>query len=358
MLQNLGRRRVRAPIQHRLLLSRSNASTTPAAMATESKADGAGASAGSSGGGGGSSGAAAAVHEAVSPDSATVKLTPAADGADGEDEDEAPPAAKGDSCYGVLRRFARSTTHAFFRDIEVTGTSNVPAGGPLIVVANHANQFVDPLMLIQAVHRDISFLMAASSFGKPVVGQAAKWLRSVPVVRPQDVKETGKGKVSYDGNEELLLKGVGGSRFTKQLAAGAKVVVKAGKDALEMVVTEVRGDDAVVVKARDAPDKIHAHFVAAAAASANGSSDSAAGGAAAGAGGGLSDGAAPKAAVEVPYVVFPKIDQDQMFKQVFSTLCDNGCIGIFPEGGSTGALVCFCCGAAPRDGRAVCCAWT
>ena len=36
--------------------------------------------------------------------------------------------------------------NAFFREIDVVGLENIPPDGPLIICANHNNQFVDGIV--------------------------------------------------------------------------------------------------------------------------------------------------------------------------------------------------------------------
>ena len=48
---------------------------------------------------------------------------------------------------GFVERLARLLAHVFFREIEVEGRERVPAHAPLVIVANHHNSLVDPLLL-------------------------------------------------------------------------------------------------------------------------------------------------------------------------------------------------------------------
>ena len=81
----------------------------------------------------------------------------------------------------------------FFRSVETSGLENVPKRGATIFVGNHSNQFVDALVLLSQLPRDISFLIAQKSMNRPVIGHIARALRSVPVVRAQDVAVPGEG---------------------------------------------------------------------------------------------------------------------------------------------------------------------
>ena len=66
----------------------------------------------------------------------------------------------------------------------------VPARGPIILAcAPHANQFVDPIVVLRALshRRDVGFLAAAKTMRKQVLGDFARAMDAIPVERPQDL---------------------------------------------------------------------------------------------------------------------------------------------------------------------------
>ncbi len=89
--------------------------------------------------------------------------------------------------------FFHSITTIFFSSIEVLGKQNIPEHGPLIFTGNHSNQFVDGVIMIITSPHKVGFLMAEKSFHKPVVGQLASAVGSIPVTRPQDHTKKGVG---------------------------------------------------------------------------------------------------------------------------------------------------------------------
>jgi glycerol-3-phosphate O-acyltransferase/dihydroxyacetone phosphate acyltransferase len=58
--------------------------------------------------------------------------------------------------YRVIRAMAHVTVHLFFHRIDVENPQNVPKTGPLLFVANHSNALVDPLVIMTAIHRDVT----------------------------------------------------------------------------------------------------------------------------------------------------------------------------------------------------------
>ncbi|CAM9795140.1 unnamed protein product, partial [Discosporangium mesarthrocarpum] len=52
-----------------------------------------------------------------------------------------------DIAYFAVRIFFNSIVSIFFNKVEIIGSSNIPAEGPIIFTGNHANQFVDAIQV-------------------------------------------------------------------------------------------------------------------------------------------------------------------------------------------------------------------
>jgi len=140
--------------------------------------------------------------------------------------------------YSILKGFALSVRALYFRKVNIVGLENVPLDGPVILCGNHANQFIDPIMIASSVNRRISFTIAASSFSKPVVGTMAKALKSIPVKRPEDSKIKGLGKGSIINN--TTFKGVE-TKFieeTNKFESGWSLYYKGRSIAIKKVIDE------------------------------------------------------------------------------------------------------------------------
>ena len=97
--------------------------------------------------------------------------------------------------YFAVKIFFHSILSIFFREVEVIGSKNIPAHGPVIFTINHANQFVDAVMVLSTCKRNVSYLMAEASYNRPVIGHIAYALGVVPVKRAQDDAKKGTGQI-------------------------------------------------------------------------------------------------------------------------------------------------------------------
>eukprot|EP00127_Corallochytrium_limacisporum_P004035 Clim_evm84s156 gene=Clim_evmTU84s156 len=207
---------------------------------------------------------------------------------DGDDWERAMvdlPAQEFGMLYHTMRGVFRVVIDIFFRDVEVTGLDNIPPSGPVIFVGNHNNQFVDGLMMFTQATRDLRFLVAQKSMDRPGIGRMAKAIGSIGVPRPQDFATRGIGTVSVMGS---TLKGEG-TRFKEDLGVKFQVKTERGTFTVKRVVS-----DTEATLEKDAPEEF----------------------------------------TGLKYSIIPKLDQGALFENVWTTLHDGGCIGIFPEGGS------------------------
>jgi len=113
--------------------------------------------------------------------------------------------------YFAAKIFINSMLSIFFRDIEVLGKDKLPRHGPMIFVINHANQFVDAMVVLGTTSSEnfkVSYLMAEKSLKRPVIGDIASALDVVPVKRSQDEPIRGNGTIVFhDYSEEGTEKG-------------------------------------------------------------------------------------------------------------------------------------------------------
>lgn len=198
--------------------------------------------------------------------------------------------------YDLIIWFNTILFDIFFREIKTRGSFNVPQDGPVIfVVAPHANQFVDALLVmikIRQLKRRVRLLIAAKSYKLRFIGFMARMVGSIPVDRAQDDMKPQTGKVFIDSNNPTIVKGKD-TLFSKCCMEKGLIGLPhpIGNAKIDKVIsdTELR-----VLK----PFKKFTNI----------------------------DGSSFKTA--------PKVDNHILFQNVYAKLHKNEAIGIFPEGGS------------------------
>jgi glycerol-3-phosphate O-acyltransferase/dihydroxyacetone phosphate acyltransferase len=86
----------------------------------------------------------------------------------------------------LVRALARLLLGVFYRRLEVSGAEHVPVHGPLILVANHQNALVDPMILLVAVERRLRPVAKAPLFHHPLIGPCLRLAGAIPVHRRQE----------------------------------------------------------------------------------------------------------------------------------------------------------------------------
>ena len=89
----------------------------------------------------------------------------------------------------VSEALARVLLRLFFREIEIAGREHVPAGRPLVLVANHENNLIDPILIIGFSGARPRFLAKSTLFSHPVVRPLLELSGALPVYRRQDDRE-------------------------------------------------------------------------------------------------------------------------------------------------------------------------
>ncbi|MBM4342330.1 MAG: 1-acyl-sn-glycerol-3-phosphate acyltransferase [Deltaproteobacteria bacterium] len=102
---------------------------------------------------------------------------------------------------GALTRAVRSLclglVRLFYREIAVSGLHHLPATGAVLLVANHPNGLLDPVVLRLAVGRPVGFLAKSTLFGNPVGRLALNAFAGLPVFRPRDGADTSHNERTF-----------------------------------------------------------------------------------------------------------------------------------------------------------------
>jgi 1-acyl-sn-glycerol-3-phosphate acyltransferase len=108
----------------------------------------------------------------------------------------------------LARRLARALARLYYSRIAVFGQEKISARGPLLLVANHANSLMDPVIIGIAAGRPVHFMAKAPLFQVPVFGRLLFALGMVPAFRAVDnVAEVGRNVESLSKAAAFLAKG-------------------------------------------------------------------------------------------------------------------------------------------------------
>lgn len=160
------------------------------------------------------------------------------------------------------------------------------------------------MRIMKSLNRRVSWLMAKKSFDKPIIGPLAALVGAVPVSRAMDNTKVVEGTVYLlDPNEDPRLLGGSGTNFDGPgFEVGGSIYLPAiNGETQKLDIAEILSAERIVLKAAPTAEAAVQQLSQP---------------------GGTS------------FKVAPHVDQTDVYNAVFERLRKDGCIGIFPEGGS------------------------
>jgi glycerol-3-phosphate O-acyltransferase / dihydroxyacetone phosphate acyltransferase len=82
--------------------------------------------------------------------------------------------------------------------------AQIPESGPTILVANHPNGLIDPIMVMAATSRPVRFLAKEPLFKMPVIGWLLRAVNALPIYRASDGANTADNAVTFKAVTEAL----------------------------------------------------------------------------------------------------------------------------------------------------------
>src|SRR3954469_14841930 len=121
-----------------------------------------------------------------------------------------------------LRALARFVLKAFFREVEVAGAERIPLHRPLVLVANHVNGLIDPILLMGPLPVTPRFLGKSTLWKIPILRPFLDLAGAIPVYRRQDEgSDPAKNAETFARSHELLAQGGALALFPPPRAAAA-----------------------------------------------------------------------------------------------------------------------------------------
>jgi len=102
--------------------------------------------------------------------------------------------------YLLFKTYIRIALFFFFKKIRIYNQENIPKKGAVLIVSNHKNALLDPLIIATKMKRNTHFLARASAFKIKAVGWFLSTLNIIPIFRIRDGKDT------ITKNEEIFNK--------------------------------------------------------------------------------------------------------------------------------------------------------
>ncbi|MBT8305757.1 MAG: lysophospholipid acyltransferase family protein [Maribacter sp.] len=112
------------------------------------------------------------------------------------------------SGYSIVKLWLRTGLFFYYTKIKVFGKENIPKGKPLMVLANHQNALMDPLMIAMNCGVKPFFLARSDLFKNPLVSKFLRYLQMIPIYRFRDGRDTLKNNPAiFKKCGDLLIKG-------------------------------------------------------------------------------------------------------------------------------------------------------
>ncbi|MCX6865358.1 MAG: 1-acyl-sn-glycerol-3-phosphate acyltransferase [Verrucomicrobia bacterium] len=86
----------------------------------------------------------------------------------------------------ALVKTGRLIVWFYYSPVRIIARNHIPPAGPLLLVANHANSLIDPVLVGLTAKRRVRFLAKAPLFHVPFFGRFMTWIGMIPVHRPKD----------------------------------------------------------------------------------------------------------------------------------------------------------------------------
>jgi 1-acyl-sn-glycerol-3-phosphate acyltransferase len=88
--------------------------------------------------------------------------------------------------YAILKLIYKTGLWVFFRRFEVRNRHLMPDEGPLLVVSNHPNTFMDPIVTASLLRQPVYFIAKSTVFGSSIQNWMLRQMHLIPIHRRED----------------------------------------------------------------------------------------------------------------------------------------------------------------------------
>lgn len=109
--------------------------------------------------------------------------------------------------YRLLQYWVRRVLHLYMPQCQMPAAGTAfHAPGPMLLVSNHPNSFLDAVLLAAHTNQPICFLARGDAFTRPWHHRLLSWLYMLPIYRLAEGKaQLGKNELSFAQAHQLLL---------------------------------------------------------------------------------------------------------------------------------------------------------
>ena len=92
--------------------------------------------------------------------------------------------------YNIVKLWLRTGLFFYYTRMKVVGRENIPENKPIMLLANHQNALMDPLMIAMNCGVKPFFLARSDLFKNPLVSKFLHYLQMMPIYRFRDGRDT------------------------------------------------------------------------------------------------------------------------------------------------------------------------
>lgn len=136
----------------------------------------------------------------------------------------------------VLQFFIRIALSIFCKEIRIKNKSITKEKGPLLLLANHPDSFLDAIMLGAIYDRKINYLARGDVFRNPIFGYLLRSIGMIPIFRAREGKEhLYKNSSTFDESVQIIQNGGAVLIFIEGLCLNTNTLLPYKKGASRIV---------------------------------------------------------------------------------------------------------------------------